>query len=170
MKAYRFYLLAGLCAALTVPTSLVWAEEDPVAQEETEAAAIKDRPEWTTALKETYSLTDEQINSLKAKGLNYPQMFIVASMAQKSGKTLDEVVAMRKDSKMGWGKIAKELGLHPSEIGHGVRDMRHKIRDERHADRAEVRAGKQAVKEERREQKMNRKAEKAAEKADKHSN
>lgn len=39
--------------------------------------------------------------------------------AQESGRSVDEIVAMRVDGS-GWGKIAKELGVHPG-IGRWMR-------------------------------------------------
>jgi hypothetical protein len=173
MKKNLLIAGAGLfaLAALMSPIHPAMAEEDPVAQEEAAATDVKDRPEWSTALKEQYNLTDEQMKSLQSKGFNYPQMFIVAGLASKSGKTIDEVAAMRQDQKMGWGKIAKELGLPPGEIGKSVSEMRHKINGDRKAARAdakaEARAEKQAQKEEKRADRMEKKAAKAQEKAEK---
>jgi hypothetical protein len=39
--------------------------------------------------------------------------------AQETGRSVDEIAAMRDDG-MGWGRIAKELGVHPG-IGHWMR-------------------------------------------------
>lgn len=42
----------------------------------------------------------------------------VDALAMECGKTSDEIRAMR-DSGMGWGRIAKECGVHPSASGKG---------------------------------------------------
>lgn len=42
----------------------------------------------------------------------------VDAYAEKSGKSAAEIQSMR-DSGMGWGKIAKEVGIHPSAAGKG---------------------------------------------------
>lgn len=42
----------------------------------------------------------------------------VDSFARESGKSPSEIQAMR-DSGMGWGRIAKEVGIHPSASGKG---------------------------------------------------
>ncbi len=39
--------------------------------------------------------------------------------AQETGRSVDEIAVMREDG-MGWGKIARELGVHPG-IGHWMR-------------------------------------------------
>lgn len=45
----------------------------------------------------------------------------VKALAQASGRSESEVQAMR-DSGMGWGVMAKELGVHPSALGRGNAD------------------------------------------------
>lgn len=177
MKRFILPALSLAVVAVTFSPNMVWAEEDPLAQEETEAAPVKDRPEWSASLKAKFNLTDEQIKTMQSQGMNYPQMAITASLAQKSGKTIDEVTKMRTEGKMGWGAIAKELGVPPKEIGQSVREMRHSIRDARHAERAERRqermgekSERQAERMERRAERMERRAARKAERAEKKGN
>ncbi len=167
MKKFMLPVLALSLCALSIQAVPVWADEDAIEKEETAATKTKDRPEWNENLKTTYALTDEQITALKTRGLNYPQIAISAQLAQKSGKTIDEVVAMRLDSKMGWGKIAKELGVAPSEIGHSIRDMRHKVKDQKMMAKDERRAERLEKKAEKKADKAEKAADKAAEKAEK---
>ena len=61
-------------------------------------------------------------------GLGFGEIARVYMMAQSSGKTVAELLAMR-ESGMGWGQIMKELGFKPGGknlgaimSGHGVKD------------------------------------------------
>ncbi len=55
-------------------------------------------------------------------------------------------------------KIAKELGVHPSEIGKGVSSLRHEMKAERKVERSAARSEKQA---ERQAKRAEKKAERA---------
>jgi len=92
---------------------------------------------WNQQLKEKYALTEEQMKALHDSGVSYPQMAMAAQLSKSSQKPLADVLKMRTEQKMGWGQIAKELGLPPKEIGQSVRDLKHAIRDERKIARAE---------------------------------
>jgi hypothetical protein len=158
MKKTKWWMgkaLVVLMAAQLVIGSQARAEEDEVAKEEASLESVKDRPEWTQSLKTHYKLSDEQIQKMKDQGLNYPQMAMTSMLAEKSGKPIEDIMKMRNESKMGWGKIAKELGVPPKEIGQSVATLRHEIRDER-----------REAKESKREERMAKKEAKRAEKAE----
>lgn len=87
---------------------------------------------WQEEVKTEYNLTDEQVKYLQDKGITGNDAVRIASFTKTSGKTLEEVAAMRSEKKMGWGAIAKELGIHPSEIGHSVSRMHKKEKHENH--------------------------------------
>lgn len=167
-------IAATLFFSTSVLSTTAWAEIGPLEKEETESSQVKDRPEWDKALKEKFLLNDEQIKSMQSKGLNYPQMAIVAGLAQNSGKSIDDVTKMRLEGNMGWGKIAHELGVPPKEIGQSVRAMRHKIQDNRLADKKERREEKREERRERREkhqqERHEKRATKQAERADRKAN
>ncbi len=133
------------------------ADEDVLAAEEIAAQPTKDRPEWNNTLKTEYKLTDAQIKTMQDKGLTNPQMAMAAALSEKSGKTLDEVLKMRTEDKMGWGKIAKELGVPPQEIGQSVARARHEMRAEKHGDKS---AEKAAESEDNKNAKADHRAEK----------
>ena len=154
--------LASASLTILIATQLVapqaaLAEDDVLAQEEAAAESVKDRPEWVNSLKSTYKLTDEQIQTMKNQGLNYPQMAMTSMLAEKSGKSIDDVMKMRTEDKMGWGKIAKELGVHPGEIGRSVASLRHEIRDEKRENREAKREARMAKKESKRAEKAEHK-------------
>jgi hypothetical protein len=142
-------------------SQILRAEE--VKPEETEVEAPEDvvaetdQPKWHSSIKEKYALTDEQMKTLKDSGLNYPQIVRVAQLAKSSSKPIGDILAMRVDQKMGWGKIAKELGVPPGELGKAIASMRQE-RHERLAKRAEKRQDKIARAAEKRERRVQRHA------------
>lgn len=150
MKKWLIPTVLAVLVASPMVAQQAWAEEDEIEKEETAAESVKDRPEWTGALKTKYNLTDAQIQGMKDQGLNYPQMAMTSALAEKSGKSIDEVIKMRTEGKMGWGKIAKELGVPPKEIGHSVSSLRHEIRDERRAAKEAKREARQSKREAKR--------------------
>jgi hypothetical protein len=85
-------------------------------------------------LQKEYKLTDAQVASLKNSGLPDPQMAMVARLSSKSGASINDILKMRSD-KMGWGEIAKKLGVPPGEIGRAVAESRHDAHDKRHDDK-----------------------------------
>lgn len=162
------WMVAALIS--TTMINLSWAQEqtqeqDVLQQEEAAAKEIKDRPEWTAQIKKQYSLSDEQIKTMKDQGLTHPQMAMAAGIAQKSGKPLDEVLKLRADGTKGWGQIAKELGVQPGEIGKSVAEIRHQIRDARKDRRSGRRENRSERRIERKERQLERREKRAEMKA-----
>jgi hypothetical protein len=160
MKKWILPALGILMAiSLSVP-QMGQAQEGSLEAEEAAAEKTKDRPEWQSTLKTQYHLTDEQIKSMQDQGLSFPQMAMTSALAEKSGKPLADVLKMRTEDKMGWGKIANELGVEPKEIGQSVAAVRHEMRDEK-------RALKEEKKQNKREERLARKESKRSEKSNK---
>lgn len=153
--SYKFLKTTmAMLFVLGAPASLVRAETDAdIDKEVAQIEAVQNKDEiWNQQLKEKYSLTDEQIKTLKDSGISYPQMAMASQLSKTSQKPLEDVLKMRTEQKMGWGKIAKELGVPPKEIGQSVRDLKHSIRDERkiaQADRKEKMGMKREERKER---------------------
>lgn len=66
----------------------------------------------------TISVT--QVISLHNSGWGYGEIFRLYLLAQLSGKTPAEIQAMRDEDKMGWGVIARTLGLAPGNKGQNL--------------------------------------------------
>ncbi len=182
---YRLLFLAAAIAAPTITTNIASAEtappattttsttdstEDTLTNEETAANVTQDRPEWNSSVQTKYSLTDEQMKQMTDAGIKGPGLAITAGLAKASGKTVQEVALMRTEQKMGWGKIAKDLGVHPSEIGQSVSSLHKNIKEGRVDARADNRAKREArmaAKDAKRQQKIDRREAKRAEKANK---
>jgi hypothetical protein len=88
------------------------------------ATAPETDTSWNGMLQRKYSLTDAQMQTLNDSKLPDSQKAQVAQLAKSSGKSIDEVLKMRTEDKMGWGKIAKTLGVHPGELGKAVSEMK----------------------------------------------
>lgn len=155
-------VLTVLLACLLM-SPMTFADEQVSSEAEAQEASID--TSHIAKLKEQYSLSDEQIEKLEKSGLPKPQLSMVAALAKESGKSIDEILKMRTEQKMGWGKIAKELNVSPKLIGQSVSSMhrqddpekrkeRHEAREERKQKREEKR---QARKEERAEKRENKK-------------
>lgn len=158
---YKIIVVA--VAAIVFHAQPSFAADELEQAEQTTAEAAK-QPGFQQAVKEKYSLTDEQMKAMQDKGIPPNQMAMIAEMAKASGKTTDQVLAMRVDQKMGWGAIAKELGVHPGEIGHAVSSLRRSERAEKAQERREAKA---EMREQRKEARAERKAARAEAKAEK---
>ena len=54
----------------------------------------------------------------REKNLGYGEMAIAQGLSSISGRSLSHILHLRNDEKMGWGKIAKELGVKVSDAVH----------------------------------------------------
>jgi hypothetical protein len=159
----KIYLLALVACGLVLAPGRVFAEDDELAADETALTEPSKRETYITELKEKYSLTDEQVKQMQDQGLTNPQLAMAAQLAQTSGKPLEDVLKMRTEQKMGWGKIAKELGVAPSEIGKSVSSLRHAVNEKRKEEKLER---KEARKELRDQKKAERKEQRDQRKSD----
>jgi hypothetical protein len=132
-------------------------------QEVSQIEQMKTKDEiWTQQLKEKYALTDEQIKTLHDTGISYPHLAMVAQLSKSSQKPIEDILKMRTEQKMGWGKIAKELGIAPKELGQSVRDLKHAVRDERKVARDDRKEKAEARREERKEDRKEERKERQA--------
>ncbi len=100
-----------------------------------------------------YQLTDAEIKMLQASTISHSQYDKVGRLAQASGKSIEEVLKMRTEQKMGWGKIAKTLGVDPKELGQSVADAHREDKMEKRAEKAERKERQTEMKEKREEAK-----------------
>jgi hypothetical protein len=57
------------------------------------------------------SVRVEEITTLKARNMGNGEIVLAYNLAQSSGKSVEEILYMRHERKMGWGNIAKVLGV-----------------------------------------------------------
>ena len=152
MKSLIFLFLAAVLMFGPTPSS--FADDD--SDQNQQGAVEVDKSKWHDQIKEKYSLSDEDMKKLEDSGMNHAQQAKAAHLASKSDKSLDEVLKMRIEDKMGWGQIAKSLGVHPGELGKANEGLNRSA--DRRAERAERREAKMKRRAERREAKAERKA------------
>lgn len=64
------------------------------------------------------SLSFCDVTRHREKNFGYGEMAIAQGLSSISGRSLSHIVHMRTEHKMGWGKIAKELGVKVSDAVH----------------------------------------------------
>ncbi|WP_374030065.1 hypothetical protein [Bdellovibrio bacteriovorus] len=158
-------LLLLLVCALASP--LMAQAEDEIATAETQISEEATKPDYVSRLKEKYNLTDEQIQAMKDSKISESQFAVVGAMAKESGKTVEEILKMRTEDKMGWGKIAKELGLHPKMIGQSVSSMQRQDDVEAKKERKEAREARKEERKQKREDKKQARKEARSQKKNK---
>lgn len=58
----------------------------------------------------------ETVKSLREKGLGFGQIAQAAILAEMSEKTIEEIADLLTGEEVGFGSVAKQLGINPSEI------------------------------------------------------
>jgi len=71
----------------------------------------------------------DTLADLRAKRFGYGEITHALLLSEMTGRTLDEIVAMR-DSGKGWGQIADELGVKLGKVRREVRKEHRRIRGE----------------------------------------
>ena len=157
MKINIFALSLVLALSVMAHSGPSFAEEaSPDNDKLTETQAPQQQDSFLQSLQKKYSLTDAQMKKLEASKLPDAELVKVAELAKDSGKTIDEILKMRLEEKMGWGKIAKELNVKPGVLGQAVASMhshrdhdRDNLHDKDKDDRRERREERQERKERR---------------------
>lgn len=144
------------------------------AQEATQPEPVATAPETTSgdhaALKEKYGFTDEQIQAMKDSKISESQFSMVGALAKESGKPVEEILKMRTEQKMGWGKIAKELGVEPKALGQSVSSMHRQDDQEAKKERKEARDARKEERKQKREEKKQARRDERSHKKDKKVN
>ncbi|MGG7621640.1 DUF5667 domain-containing protein [Bacillus coreaensis] len=65
------------------------------------------------------ALDETKVKELRDSGLGYGQIVQVFILANATDKTVEEVGALFNGENKGFGDVAKELGIHPSELSNG---------------------------------------------------
>lgn len=64
-------------------------------------------------------LDETKVKELRDSGLGFGQIAQVFLLANATGKTVEEVATLFSGEDKGFGDVAKELGIHPSELAYG---------------------------------------------------
>ena len=79
------------------------------------AASPSGAGEVKTEIRQNFSLSDREISFLSKKGYTLAEIYYFASLAKQSWKPVSEVAALRSKG-IGWGVMAKRLGVQPSAL------------------------------------------------------
>lgn len=104
---------------------------------------------WSQLLQNKYSLTDAQMKALTDSNLGESHMAMAAQLAKSSNKPIEEILKLQAESKTGWGNLAKQLGVNPSELGQAVSSLKH----ERNAEKKQIKDLAKAERKEKHEKK-----------------
>lgn len=66
-------------------------------------------------LRQNLSLSDREISFLSRKGYTLAEINYLALLAKQSGKSVNDVAALHSKG-VGWGVLAKRLGVRPSDL------------------------------------------------------
>ena len=72
-----------------------------------------------------FSITRKEIDSLRKRGYRLTEIYYLSLLAKQSGKKVNSVAALHAKG-VGWGVIAKRLGVHPGDLNR-LRVRLHKI-------------------------------------------
>lgn len=102
---------------------------------------------WNQLLQNKYSFTDAQMKALTDSKLGDSQMAMAAQLSKSSNKPIEEILKMQAESKTGWGNLAKQLGVSPSELGQAVSSLK----QERNTERKQLKEFERAERKEKKE-------------------
>lgn len=63
------------------------------------------------------------VEKLREDKFGFGEIAKIAALAKLSGKSIEEIVALRKDGN-GYGKLAQELGIHPKDVAGQVKQAK----------------------------------------------
>ncbi|MGI8386260.1 DUF5667 domain-containing protein [Robertmurraya sp. P23] len=66
------------------------------------------------------NIDEESVSELRNQGFGFGQIAHMYLLSEASGKTIDEISSLYTSDDKGFGEIAKELGLHSSEIKNKI--------------------------------------------------
>ena len=158
IKLNKSICLLATVALLT--TTLAYAETDELQTTEASLETSAQDPAFAGRVQSKYNLSEAQMKAMNDAGIKGPHLAMTAQLAASSGKPVEDIIKMRTEDKMGWGKIAKTLGVQPGEIGKSVSSLRHEANE----DRKDAKADRKEAKEDRKQMQEERKAEHKANK------
>ncbi len=66
-------------------------------------------------LSRNFSVTKKEINSLRKRGYTLTEIYYLSLLAKQSKKNINSVAALRAKG-VGWGVMAKKLGVRPADL------------------------------------------------------
>ncbi|MFH0921155.1 MAG: hypothetical protein V1913_12440 [Fibrobacterota bacterium] len=126
------------------------------AQAVTNDPADQDKNVKAADVAKEYGTTEVAVKALKDKySIGYGGVSKALALSAKSGLTVDEILKMKTEEKMGWGQIEKHLDMKANK--KETKADKQEIK----ADKTQLKADKAELKADKAEHKAERKAEKA---------
>ena len=122
----KMVLLTMTCSALTICLA-----DAAFAVEETTAPPVTTQVETET------------------KVVSKQDQIRIDHLAELSGKSKEEILKMRTEQHMGWGAIAKALGVPPGELGQGIKKDRKERNSTNKLEKDERKEQRETLKEKR---------------------
>lgn len=159
---------APLCADDTTAKTM---PETPKMTEPAKPMENKGQEKQVAKLAAKFNVSEADIRAMRSdgKGMGWGEIGHALAIAQKSGQPLADILKLR-ESKMGWGEIAKKYNLKLGEITGKAKDIEKEGKkaekaDERTVAKAKKADEKAAAKAKKADEKAAAKSERAAEKA-----
>lgn len=128
--------MRGIAVALTILLALVLPAVPAGAQSSGDALI---REKIAAVYAGDFPELDSILDELRAGGLGYGEIIMALQLAKLSGQDVMDILAMRKDGR-GWGRIARDLGIDPAELGRAVAQVMSAGRSAEHGQPASANA------------------------------
>ncbi len=109
--------------------------DDALRQIEARAGEPGGEEEIGAVMKKEYGVTQKEIDALRKRGYRVSEIYYMALLARHQNRRISEIASMHAKG-VGWGVLAKRLGVHPGDLNrlrarhHQLE--RHRIRNEQH--------------------------------------
>ena len=94
--------------------------ESPLTPTITSTLTITSANKPAIAISSYFSVPISSVLQLHISGWGFGEIFKLYNYALLTGQTVESIQAMRDVDQMGWGQIAKALGLHPGNKGNNL--------------------------------------------------
>jgi len=79
------------------------------------AAGKIDRDNFQNEIRDNFGVSSKDVNYLIQKGYNAGDVYLLGMLHKRSSKSIEELIKNRKPGQ-GWGNLAHQLGIPPSEL------------------------------------------------------
>lgn len=86
---------------------------------------------WDESLKKRYGLNYVELEKIREKGLNGPQIAMLLCIAEKSGRSIDEVLTSKDKNKLDYPELAEKFNLPKKITIDAVNEIRKMVRTNR---------------------------------------
>lgn len=122
------------------------AEAAALPEESVASEGINEEAGWIAALKKQHHLADEHIQFMREQGLSYPEMALISTLSEKSGKTVDDILDMKNAGNMDWETVSRELEVSPADAKRSIASARQEMEVEKSHSKTEAKCENESSK------------------------